>query len=139
MSCKCKTVYLAGSIAGHKDIDSANEWRLQAEQVLGEAGYRVLNPLRGKLYGQEYTSEEIVARDLLDIAQSEILLVEMDNLGMAYIGTSMEIRYAFEQHKEIYLWGKASLESHWLRYHQTKRFETLEEALEFLVKQTKEA
>lgn len=126
------TVYLAGSVAGHSSLAAANEWRVKAANILEAAGYCVLNPLRGKEDGVDYCPNRIVLRDLCDIAKSDILLVEMAYEGFPYIGTSMEIRAAHEQEKEIILWGTAHKNHYWLRYHATKWFDTLDVALRYL-------
>ncbi|MDI3548151.1 MAG: hypothetical protein PWR10_1803 [Halanaerobiales bacterium] len=124
-------VYLAGSINGHSAWAVATEWRLYAAGVLETAGFKVLNPLRGRK-PTDTNSKDIVERDLQDIVQANILLVEMDHDQMPYIGTSMEIRYAWERGKEIILWGRANRGSHWLKYHATAWFDDLEGALDYL-------
>ncbi|NLU09416.1 MAG: DUF4406 domain-containing protein [Tepidanaerobacter acetatoxydans] len=127
------TVYLAGSINGHKSWELVTTWRTYAEKILEAAGYRVLNPVRGRS-PTDTDSKDIVERDLQDIAKADILLVEMDHEDKAYIGTAMEIRYAWERGKEIIIWGRANRESHWLKYHTHVRCNTLGQALEYLLK-----
>jgi nucleoside 2-deoxyribosyltransferase len=122
-------IYLGGSINGHDTREAANDWREEATTALEDAGYRVLNPLRDRSLADK-NSKEIVNRDLTDIKRSSILLVEMAHQDKAYIGTAMEIRFAYERHKKIILWGEANVESHWLKYHSTKRYRTLKEAIE---------
>jgi len=129
----CPTVYLAGSINCHRDWKFVAGWRAHAAEVLGAAGYRVLNPLRGRKPTDTNTAA-IVERDFRDISQSDIVLVEMDYADKAYIGTAMEIRYAWERGKEITLWGRVNRESHWLKYHATWWFDTLDQALNHLNK-----
>jgi nucleoside 2-deoxyribosyltransferase len=128
-----EVIYLAGSINGHP-IRSANKRRLTAQRELEQAGYVVLNPLRDRSDGIMTPSKEIVERDLKDIERANILLVEMNCYGMSYIGTSMEIREAYLKGKTIYLWGEANKTSHWLAYHATRRFKTLQQALDYLKK-----
>lgn len=123
-------VYLAGSVNGHHSWEAVTRWRLYAAEVLEAAGYYVLDPVRDR--GPEDTTKDIVERDLWDIGRTDILLVEMDHPDRAYIGTAMEIRYAWERKKEIILWGNANRDSHWLKYHATAWFGSLEEALEYL-------
>lgn len=126
-----KYVYLAGSINGHDSLETANGWREKATKELGKAGYGALNPLRGRKLTDE-NSKEIVERDLEDIQKADIILVEMSHENKAYIGTAIEIRYAWEQGKEIILWGRANRESHWLKYHAHAWFDTLEDAIKYL-------
>lgn len=124
-------VYLAGSVNGHDSLEAANGWREKATTELEKAGYGVLNPLRGRTLSDK-NSRDIVDRDLGDIWKSDILLVEMDHEDKAYIGTAMEIRYAWELDLEIIIWGRANRESHWLKYHAHAWFDTLEDAIEYL-------
>lgn len=128
-----KGVYLAGSVNGHKTWTKAMNWRLHATEVLESIGYEVFNPLRGRK-PEDQDSRDIVERDLQDIAKSDILLVEMDHEDKAYIGTAMEIRYAWERGKEIIIWGQANRDSHWLKYHVSMWFNDLEQAIDYLRK-----
>ena len=128
-------VYLAGPI-GEIDIKEAASWRETAEESLEEAGYIALNPLRGKdLNNPEvnvmYDSAWVVERDLEDIDKADILLVD-GSRKVPMVGTPMEIRYAWERGKKIFTFGKAFKNSYWMRYHTTKFFDTLEEALLYL-------
>lgn len=127
-------IYLAGSIHHHPTLASANAWRLKATSVLEGVGYKVLNPLRDKEEGKRYPVELIVESDLQDISNSDILLVEMTYSNKPYIGTSMEIRTAYEQGKEIFLWGAANQYNPWLIYHASEWFRTLDNALDYLVR-----
>lgn len=126
------TVYLAGSVNGHESWEAVTEWRLYAAGVLEAAGYHVLNPVRGRK-PTDTDSKDIVERDLRDISQADILLVEMDHENRAYIGTAIEIRRAWEQGKPIICWGTANRSSYFLRYHATEISETLEEAIDRVV------
>lgn len=132
-----KTVYLAGGINGHVGWDYPTRWRQTAKEKLEAAGYHVLDPLRGSVVnGNSTVIADILAivdRDLLDIAQCDVLLVEMDWPEAPYIGTAMEIRYAWERNKEIVMWGEANRSSAWLWYHKSKWFDTLMIALEYLI------
>lgn len=122
-------VYLGGSIHGHSTLKEAMTWRLYAAGVLEAAGYEVLNPLRQP---KPATAEAIIKRDLQDINRADILLVEMDHKDKPYIGTSMEIRYAWERKKEIILFGRANRESIWLQYHASAWYDDLGQALAYL-------
>lgn len=124
-------VYLAGSINGHSIWAKAVNWRLNTAITLETLGYQVFNPLRGRK-PEDQNSNDIVERDLQDITKADILLVEMDHKDKAYIGTAMEIRYAWERGKEIVIWGQANKESHWLKYHATAWFDDLDQALDYL-------
>ncbi|AYO30625.1 hypothetical protein D2962_08305 [Biomaibacter acetigenes] len=125
-----KTVYLSGSING-QSWHFAKEWRELASAELLQASYNVIDPTEGRKE-TDTDSKDIVERDLKGIEQADMLLVEMDCSGTAYIGTAMEIRYAWELGKEIIVWGKANRDSHWMRYHTRLWFDTLRDALLYL-------
>lgn len=133
------TVYTGGSINGHSSLNFPNGWRSIVEQELEPLGIRVLNPLRGRKH-DDTNSIEIVERDLADIEESDILLIEMSYENRAYIGTAMEIRVAWLKGKVIIIWGIANVGSHWLRYHTCKGnpystwFSTLEDAIKYIKK-----
>lgn len=127
------TVYLAGPIYV-KGITAAAEWRNEAKEVLERHGYRVLDPLRGKMEGQHYAPDEIVDRDLEDVGIADILLVEMDTPDVPISGTSMEMKEAHDKGKLIILWGMANPDSPWLLKHSTYRLATLAKALHDLTK-----
>jgi nucleoside 2-deoxyribosyltransferase len=130
-----KTVYLAGSIYRRRSLSEANKWRLYAKEKLEAAGYDVINPLDGKRDGIEYDAHEIVRDDLAAIRRSHVLLVEMDNPRLPYIGTSMEIFFASTYGKTVILWGRANKKSYWLRAHAHRWFRSLDEAIEHLRKE----
>lgn len=131
-----KTVYLAGSIYRRRSLSEANKWRLYAKEKLEAAGYDVINPLDGKRDGIEYDAHEIVRDDLAAIRRSHVLLVEMSKPRLPYIGTSMEIFYAWTAGKTVVLWGHANQKSYWLKAHAHHWFNALEEAIEYLRKES---
>ena len=131
------TVYLAGPIG---DIGSGEAigWRLHAGEVLKKAGFHVIDPLDGKDPRRfDYDPAWIVGTDLASVDRSDIILADISREGASYIGTAIEIRYAWEKVKYIYTWGKAKQNSYWLRYHATKMFDTLPLALDFLLESKK--
>jgi nucleoside 2-deoxyribosyltransferase len=128
-------VYLAGAI-DHVPPSFAVKWRQDATSRLEAIGYEVLDPTEGKdLYHPAvntdlYTPKQIVESDKAMIDRADILLVEMSRKDIPYIGTSMEILYAWERGKQVYVWGGP--QSYWVRYHATKVFLTLKETLDYL-------
>jgi len=128
-----KTVYLAGAI-DHVSPAFAIRWRKDAAKRLDAAGYSVLDPTDGKdlddpnVNISTFTPAEIVESDKAMIDKSDILLVEISRKDIPYIGTSMEILYAWERGKKIIVWGGPR--SYWIRYHANHVFLTLHEALE---------
>ncbi len=128
-------VYLAGAIH-HVSPSFAVKWRQEAATYLKAIGYGVMDPTEGKdLYHPAvntdlYTPRQIVESDKDMIDRADILLVEMSRSDVPYVGTSMEILYAWERDKHIVVWG--GTKSYWVRYHANNVFLTLREALKEL-------
>jgi len=132
-----KTVYLAGAI-DRVSPEFAMSWRQEATKRLGVAGYQVLDPTQDKKLEHPdvnttlYTPEQIVETDKQLINRSTIVLAEVSRTDIPYIGTSMEIYFAWERAIPVIVWGGSR--SYWIRYHATKIFDTLGEALDCLEK-----
>lgn len=126
------TVYLAGGIEG-LPYETAAGWRQIAEKGLRLAGYEVINPLKGIDLSNPPPYRQIVEADLAGVSRADILLVEMAIPKRNYIGTCMEIREAFLAGKRIYVFGGLYDDNPFLKYHATKTFPNLEEALNFLM------
>lgn len=128
-------VYLAGAIH-HVHPDFATRWRRDATARLTRAGHETLDPTVGKDFDHPgvnttlYTPQQIVEADKAMIDRADVLLVEMSRSDVPYIGTSMEILYAWERGKHVVVWGGS--ESYWVRYHAARNFLTLHEALSYL-------
>jgi len=129
------TVYLAGAIH-HVPPEFALEWRRQATEAL-KRYYRILDPTADKdLYQPDvsvsvYTPEQIVTSDLKMIKKADIILAEISRTDLPYHGTSMELSYAYQWGKTIYVWG--GCQSYWVRYHATQIFDNLADALSHLL------
>ena len=78
--------------------------------------------------------KEVVERDLSDILKSNIVLVDLRH-EVKLIGTAMEMAYAKQWGKKIYVFGEAYRQHYWVRYHADKFFDTLDEAIEAIVKE----
>jgi len=126
------TVYLAGSIDDHDSEEAFTTWRKYATAVLEAAGFRVLDPFRGRCLRGDDT-DDIVGRNDCDIRRSDIILCETNFPGHAYIGTGIDLFKAWQQGKPVILWGLANRNSHYLKKYGTQWLDTLEEALEFLI------
>jgi nucleoside 2-deoxyribosyltransferase len=114
--------YLCGGINGLNDSD-CRDWREVAKALLKT---ETLDPMRRDYRGKEDDSvEDIVAGDLVDIAQSDFILV---NATRPSWGTAMEIVYAFQQGKRITAFVGGAKVSPWLRYHAFV-WQTVEEAV----------
>lgn len=121
-----KRPYLCGPILGCTD-EECKDWRYMAKQEFPEA----LDPMRRDYRGKELESYiEIVELDKLDILMSDCLLV---NYTKPSVGTSMEILYAWEQHKPvIVVAAKGTVISPWLKYHASHIFENFGQAIHYI-------
>lgn len=119
-------VYLCGPINGCTD-EECNNWREAAKAVLTDT----LDPMRRDYRGREDECvAEIVEGDKLDIMQCDALLVNYDKPS---VGTSMEILFAWEQHKAVVVVAaKDARISPWLRHHSDHIVNTFAEAFELL-------
>lgn len=118
-------VYLCGPIAGCTD-EECKGWRDRAKEMLDET----VDPMRRDYRGREHLCKEIVELDKLDIMQCDALLVNYDKPS---VGTSMEILFAWEQHKMVVLVAKeGTVLSPWLTYHINYLARTFEQAYALL-------
>ena len=122
-------VYLAGPIHQCNDRQ-VKTWRKTATTKLGKY-YTILDPVE-----RDYRDNKdgkldsiIVEGDKKDIDRCDVILV---NWWKPSCGTPMEILYAWERKKLIITVTGGDV-SPWLRYHSTKIFETLEQAISRLV------
>ncbi|MBI4029124.1 MAG: deoxyribose-phosphate aldolase [Candidatus Blackburnbacteria bacterium] len=123
--------YLSGVIYGAPQ-DEVAQWRKDMIKKL-EGKVFCLDPMR-KPYEtmpdkyKEY-GREIVEQDKLDIDISDFLVVKWDRPS---VGTSMEILYAWQQKKPVYVWTNKTRASPWLGYHSTKFFENETDLLNYV-------
>ena len=127
-------IYLAGAI-DKVPPEFALTWRKQATEALQDK-YKILDPTADKdLYlpgvnTDYFTPQQIVDADLTAIMSSDIILAEISRKDIPYHGTSMELAYAYNWKKTIYVWG--GCRSYWIRYHATQIFDGLADAIEHL-------
>ena len=107
-------VYLAGQITG-LTYDQANGWREDVTKVLDSVGIDVLNPLRNKGFLREYgvlngnyyrasplsSAKGIVTRDRNDVANCDIVLMNLKNMDRVSIGCMVEVGWADMLRKPI--------------------------------------
>ena len=127
-------VYLAGKMTG-LPVKSASQWRIKAAQELGrDLDFAVLNPVQ-----TEFTTggieREIVGCNKFQIRNSDVILAELDHEDVS-IGTVCEIVFAHMLGKPVVVWGMAfNVVCHpWVKQHTTARFNTLEEALKYILR-----
>lgn len=128
-----KTVYLSGPIM-YETEHEARRWREDAKRLL-KGKFRILDPMRRNFKDREVDSaNEIVEFDLLDVRESDILLV---NYSKASIGTSMEVFYAaHDLGKFVVCFSPFSFQecSPWMIRYATKILPCLEDACEYIIR-----
>lgn len=128
-----KKIFLSGPIRGVPRKESL-EWRNEAIKLL-EQNFNILHAFRGREEKETFTDPRAaVIRDLNDIKNADILLVNDTVENCSMIGTSMEIFFAFQQNIPIILFGNAHDKDYWLNYHIHLRVKDLDEACDVLNK-----
>jgi|AntRauTorckE6833_2_1112554.scaffolds.fasta_scaffold87395_1 nucleoside 2-deoxyribosyltransferase len=128
-----KKVYMAGPVTG-KDLLEAKKHRNNIADMLSDQGLMGISPLRGKKEGEEYTPQEIVNRDLMDIRNSDAILCDYFDEDHSYIGTSMEIMYAAQKEIPVFIvTGSDTIRNHyWIQNYATKIFSCIEDAVIYI-------
>ncbi len=121
-----RVIYLCGPINGCTD-EECKDWR---EFVKSKWDGPTLDPMRRDYRGKEDESvNEIVTLDKVDIANSDVILVNYDKPS---VGTSMEIYLAFAAGKLVVVVAKEGTRiSPWMRYHSHKIVGSFDAALSF--------
>lgn len=124
-----KTIYLCGPINGCSDAE-CRDWREQVKAILGhEFAFR--DPMRRDYRGiEEGNASVIVDSDLIDIKDSDIVLV---NANKPSWGTAMEVVYAEQFGKTVFAVCEGK-PSPWLVYHSTAIFKSMNECIEHIKK-----
>ena len=123
------TVYLAGPINKCTDAECI-DWREYVKEHLPECEIR--NPMDRDYRGADHTDPTLEAKvvhgDKADIMASDIVLV---NFQHPSVGTSMEMLYAWQLEKTIFVVNSSGEEplSVWLTYHSHNVFKTMDEAI----------
>ena len=123
-------IYLAGA-ASKKYEEKCRIWRRTATKKLENIGFEVINPIKDYPINKEYTQEEmfdIVEKDLIHVATCDLILAEVGTMPHPYIGTSMEIRFAFQQGIPVIVWSPLE-QNFFLEYHATRIFKKLKDAI----------
>jgi hypothetical protein len=125
---KMKKPYLCGPIKDCNDAE-CKDWREDAKRKFPEA----IDPLRRDYRGvtnEALPIKTIVEDDKLDIMMSDCLLVSFSKPS---VGTSMEIIFAWEQHKPVIVVAPENeLLSPWLLYHAAHVVHTFETAYKII-------
>jgi len=95
-------IYIPGSVPNAREHTDA--WRNEATILLESYGIEVLDPCRRKaIYDPKlFTPNEIVFRDLKDVDDSQLILMNFHLVGDKLpIGTVMEAMFAWMQKKPV--------------------------------------
>lgn len=118
------TVYLCGPINGCTDSE-CSDWRESAKKKFEST----LDPMVRDYRGKEAESyREIVDLDKRDVIQADAILAFCPKPS---VGTSMEVFMAWQMGKVIAVVAPEPV-SPWLRYHSTRVFSEMGEAIEWL-------
>jgi len=128
-----KKIFLCGPMRGIPREISLG-WRNLATKYLSKS-FEVIHALRGREKKETFTDPRAaVIRDLNDIKNSDIILVNDTIENCSMIGTSMEIFFAYQQNKPVIVFGNAHDKDYWLNYHIHLRVKNLKEACDILNK-----
>jgi hypothetical protein len=114
--------YLAGPINGKTDAE-CNDWRARFKALPGEWADPMARDYRGK---EDESVDEIVEGDKDDIDCCERVIVMAESPSW---GTAMEVIYAYQQNQEVWAICPQERISPWLRYHSTRIFKSVDEAI----------
>ena len=122
-----KKIFLSGPIRGISRHDSLS-WRKEATLLLNNK-FNIIHALRGREKRETFTDPKTaVIRDLNDIVNSDIILVNDSIENCSMIGTFMEVFFAYQQNKPVIIFGNAHEKDYWLDYHSHLRTSSLIEA-----------
>lgn len=127
-------IYLAGA-ASKKYEDRCRLWRRTATEKLEEEDFEIINPIKDYPINKEYTLDEmfeVVEKDLIYVTTCDLILAEVGTMPHPYIGTSMEIRYAYQHGIPVVVWSPLE-QNFFLEYHSTKIFKKLKDAIEYCI------
>mgnify|MGYP001571845981 FL=1 len=126
-----KTIFLCGPMRG-VDRKLSLEWRKKTTKILSPK-FIVIHAMRGRELKETFLDyRAAVARDISDIKDADILLVNDTFENVSMIGTSMEIFFAYSLHKPVIIFGNAHEKDYWLNYHSHCRLKDLNEACKVL-------
>jgi len=123
-------VYLAGKMAGLTRVEMCG-WRKWAKKFLEHPWIEILDPT---VLPADASARKIVESNKGMICKSDVVLAEFNHLDPS-LGTVGEIVYAQTIRKPVVAWGAAReiMKNPWVKEHITKRVETLEEAVKYIL------
>ncbi len=140
-----KTIYLAGNIASCDALESKKRFKHNV-QVLSEAGYRVIDPTRGKvLYplvdGRSgkmghcfapYYPNEITYRDMYDVMSADIIVADIQDVSLG-IGAELGVAWYLKKPIIVITQNREIREHPFVQTFAMKIVNTVEDAKEFLL------
>jgi len=134
-------VYLSGRMDG-VSVEEGNGWRLEASQILTEAGFDVYNPYDGKSKNKtdhrNHTPNEIHDRDIYfldrsDIVLASLLMPEVINSKDAPFFTIGEMYLAHRDRRPIIAFTNCFNGRHGYEAIVSKSLTNLEDCLEYII------
>jgi len=116
-----KRVYLSGAICKEQEA-FCRSWRNRIRNCLADRyDIVLLDPIEDKNLDNEYDPEKIVKDDLSMVRSSDLFVAEMTMKDYSYIGTSMEMSFAYMLSIPIYIWGNAWKDHYFIQVMSTRR------------------
>ena len=128
-------IYLAGA-ASKKYEAKCRLWRETATDHLEKSGFEVINPIKGYPINKAYSRDEmfdIVENDLISVASCDIVLAEVGTLPYQYVGTSMEILFAYQKGIPVVVWSPLK-DNFFLIYHSTIIYDNLKDSIKHCIR-----
>jgi len=131
-------IYLASPIFNIEEEES-NKWKKIVKLKL-KNNFIIIDPIEHFDYKKNKDEQYLIHCDKLNIQRSDIILA---NCWQPSFGTAMEILYAWERKKLVFIIFPHDNIHPWIKYHSTKIFKNVDDAiisikehyLEFLQKQ----
>jgi len=131
-------IYLASPIFNIEEEES-NKWKKIVKLKL-KNNFIIIDPIEHFDYKKNKDEQYLIHCDKLNIQRSDIILA---NCWQPSFGTPMEILYAWERKKPVFIIFPHDNIHPWIKYHSTKIFKNVDDAiisikehyLEFLQKQ----
>ena len=119
--------YLAGPIDNCTD-EECTGWRIKLAEDLAALGIEVRDPTH-QMASKIGNVEKIVRGDKQSILESDIVIAYTP---FPSVGTSMEILFAYERNRKVYVVTERENLSPWIIYHATKIFRSFGGLVEWL-------
>jgi len=144
------TVYLSGPISD-MTYAGATGWREALANIFGNAGFRVLDPMRGKSFlsnqrrieRERYEAEgnpvlsdkALVNRDHADVTEADIIIANLLPGKTVSIGTMFELAWAMHMRKivVIVMTPESSVHNHPFVRESGVVFERLDDAVQYVL------